>query len=408
MTKIGRQSRKEELWRELERLQAEREAERNRAAVVRAEVERLRAENARLAEQAEFTSESAGRLQEANERLEILNSLTKELASFDLDGVLEVCVKRIPYLVGAGCASVYLHDPARRRLLLKHHTHGREIDPVVSLDEAPGSLMALAVREQRVLCIDDLGRFRAGRGEVERPHSDRYRTASCVVAPLVAGGEVQGVLNLADRFDERPFDPERELVVVRQACDLVAVSIRNARLFEEVQQAARTDSLTGVLDRQAFLATVEIEIKRALRYENDLAVVLVKLDGLRLVNANFGHQAGDAVLTQAAEVLRGNVRDVDVVGRAGGSTFGLILPEQQESGALTVAHRVAGILAETEFQAAGAAHRLERALGVAVYPRGGDASDLVDRALAAIDAARGQGASVGVAPPPEGGADEDA
>ena len=54
--------------------------------------------------------ELAERVRSANEKLEILTSLTKELASFDLDGVLEVAVQRIPYLVGARFASVYLSD----------------------------------------------------------------------------------------------------------------------------------------------------------------------------------------------------------------------------------------------------------------------------------------------------------
>ena len=396
MVKVTPQSKKELLWQELERLRHEADQQRNLSAVLASEAERLREENGRLVERTRFMEELSGRVREVNEKLEILTSLTKELASFDVDGVLEVCVKRIPFLVGARFASVYLYDRANERLLLKHHTHGREIDRAVDLKAAPSSLMAIAVRSKEPLCIDDLGSFTLGEGQAPAlHHRERYQTASCVVAPLVAAGEVEGVLNLADRFDHRPFDPAEQLALIRQACELMAVSLRNARLFDEVQRAARTDSLTKLLNHQAFSETLETEARRAFRYENELAVLACRVSGLRLINANFGHRAGDALIARVAALLGDNVRDVDFAGRTGGAEFGVILPEQALPGALTVARRLAAKMAEAQFEVEGARCELRAHFGVGVYRRRGTGAELFQEALEACDRARESAEPVG-------------
>ncbi len=391
MVRITRQSKKEELWGEVERLRRAVDQDRNRLAVVESEAVRLRGENQRLREKTRFVEELSVRARAANEKLEILTSLTKELASFDVDGVLEVCVQRIPYLVGARCASVYLLDRRRDVLTLKHHTHGREIDRTVPLGDST-SLMARAVRTGEVLCIDDLA---AAADELPRPYQERYRTSSCVVAPLIAAGEVEGVFNLTDRFDERPFDPSEHLGLIRQACELLAVSLRNARLFDEVTRAARTDSLTGLRNRQAFSEDLEVEVKRAQRYENALAVVACKVSGIGLINGNYGHQAGDQVLARVGRLLVDNVRDVDAVGRTGGAEFGVLLPEQRTEGALVVARRLSKILEEARFEVGDTSCALQVAFGIGEYRREGTGEDLLQQALAALRRARSAGEAIG-------------
>lgn len=392
MAQVSRTSRKEELWQELQRV---RQASKAQKAVLEGETTRLREENERLSERARFVEELSERVRAANEKLEILTSLTKELASFDVDGVLAVSVQRIPYLVGARFASVYVLDPIREHLVLKHHTHGREIDRIVDLNAAPNSLMARAVRGRKVLCIDDLGRWSGPDGErPERPNRGQYTTSSCIVAPLIAAGEVQGVLNLADRFDNEAFD-EGQLALIRQARDLVAVSLRNARLFDEVQRAARTCSLTGLVNHQAFVEALDGEVKRAERYGKSLGLIVVNLRGVRLINANHGHQAGDAVLLQAAHVLKQNTRAVDVAGRIGGSEFGLIVPELDGRGALHLAERMGRLLTGTRFMIGSDTCTVPATLGVAEYRRGSTGADMLREALEAVDRARSRDLLVG-------------
>jgi diguanylate cyclase (GGDEF)-like protein len=391
-------SKKDEIWREKQRLEDETRDARRRVTILEKELEGLRHELERAREKGDFAEKLKDELRASSEKLALLTRLTRDLASFDQDGVLKTCVERIPYLVGARCASLYLYDATKKLLTLKQHTHDRPIDPLVDLEKAPGSLMGRAVASKSLLLISDLAEWTPEDGAPgpERPHQKHYRTRSCMVAPLVAGGEVHGILNLADRFDDRPFDQNADLDLVRQAADLLAVSLRNAKLFEQVQNASRTDSLTGLLNHKATIDRLGIEASRAKRYGHDLALVLVDIDKFALLNANYGHQAGDAVLEQGAKLVRGNVRDVDICGRTGGDEFAVVLPEQHLKGALVVGERLARIFKDNRFRIGDGVLEAPATVGIIQLAVGESASEALQRTKDAVAQARREGRSVGV------------
>ncbi len=108
------------------------------------------------------------------------------------------------------------------------------------------------------------------------------------------------------------------------------------RLFE----TARTDVLTGLLNRRAFEERFEEELERSHREGQPLSVVVGDLDGFKLVNDRCGHQAGDQALRRLASELNVWKRKVDVAARVGGEEFALLLPGTQEDGALALADRI--------------------------------------------------------------------
>ena len=115
------------------------------------------------------------------------------------------------------------------------------------------------------------------------------------------------------------------------------------RLAERMGQAwtlATVDLLTGVLNRQALLARLEDELDRAARYQRPCSIVLVDLDHFKRVNDTHGHMAGDAVLREVADVLRSNVRSVDLVGRYGGEEFMIVMPETDADAAAASAEKL--------------------------------------------------------------------
>jgi len=99
-----------------------------------------------------------------------------------------------------------------------------------------------------------------------------------------------------------------------------------ARLERE-QQLARTDTLTQVANRRAFIEAAELELERARRSDRPLTLAYVDCDGFKVVNDQLGHAEGDALLVVAAQTLRSSTRAVDAVARLGGDEFGLLLPE---------------------------------------------------------------------------------
>lgn len=99
---------------------------------------------------------------------------------------------------------------------------------------------------------------------------------------------------------------------------------KQARLLEHSQQAARTDVLTGLLNRHGWEQSVAIEEARAKRYGSPACVLIVDLDGLKQVNDTKGHVHGDALIRSASNSIRSVLRENDIVARIGGDEFAIL------------------------------------------------------------------------------------
>ena len=107
-----------------------------------------------------------------------------------------------------------------------------------------------------------------------------------------------------------------------------------------LRELATTDGLTQVSNRHAFQEKLRDEFRRAQRYDAPLGLILLDVDHFKQINDQYGHQVGDQVLRQLAEVLKGAIRETDFVARYGGEEFAVILPNTHLAGALTVAERI--------------------------------------------------------------------
>jgi diguanylate cyclase (GGDEF)-like protein len=118
------------------------------------------------------------------------------------------------------------------------------------------------------------------------------------------------------------------------------MSLSTARLRIELLWRAQVDELTGLLNRWALKRLAVREIARCKRSKSSMAVVMIDLDGLKLVNDSTGHSCGDVVLQTVAGVLQETVREQDSVARMGGDEFCVLLPDTSLEEALTVAERI--------------------------------------------------------------------
>lgn len=112
------------------------------------------------------------------------------------------------------------------------------------------------------------------------------------------------------------------------------------RRFKALNDLARRDPLTGLLNRAAFEERMSEEVARALRYGRHLALVMFDVDDFKLVNDRFGHQEGDRVLIHVARVLQASFRLSDPVFRYGGDEFVALCPETSGEVVENVSKRV--------------------------------------------------------------------
>ncbi|GAA5111193.1 GGDEF domain-containing protein [Haloechinothrix salitolerans] len=173
---------------------------------------------------------------------------------------------------------------------------------------------------------------------------------------------------------------------------LVLVSVLGNRLAEisQLQDDARTDAKTGLLNMRGWSESAARAFDRTRRSDGHLALLMIDLDHFKWINDTYGHPAGDEVILTVGRLLQKIVRPADVVGRFGGEEFVVLLLDTHSPAAHRAAERVRSAIAELEIRTTGrrgAATTITNrttSIGVAVYP---DHGSTLDGLLHAADAA---------------------
>jgi diguanylate cyclase (GGDEF)-like protein len=179
------------------------------------------------------------------------------------------------------------------------------------------------------------------------------------------------------------------VTVLVVGASVIAMRARLAALVDVLADSARTDALTGLQNRRAFEEVLAIELERAARSGDSLALIIGDLDHFKSVNDDFGHQAGDEVLRATAGAIQSAVHRVEIPFRIGGEEFAVLVPSSD----LASAHLLAERMREEVAQAfADRPRPVTMSLGVAAYPEHGpDATSLFAHADGACYQAKARG-----------------
>jgi two-component system, cell cycle response regulator len=168
--------------------------------------------------------------------------------------------------------------------------------------------------------------------------------------------------------------------------------LRMAALISEARRLAATDSLTGLMNRRAFMEAMDRERSRVVRHALPLSLLMLDVDYFKRVNDTHGHDAGDAVLRGIAAVLKKIARKSDFVSRWGGEEFVVALAQTAEAGGRIAAERVRRAIAETPFKLPnGESLQATASVGLASATAQMNLEELVGRADRALYAAKARG-----------------
>ena len=216
-------------------------------------------------------------------------------------------------------------------------------------------------------------------------HVGRRLAAGYVCIPLLAHGELLGVLHVEDPADGAGGVPKHVREAKRQlavsVAQHVALALSNLRLREALRQQAIRDPLTDLFNRRYMEESLEREISRASRRGTPLGIIMLDIDHFKRFNDTYGHDAGDSLLRAVAGFIKTHIRGEDIPCRYGGEEFTLILPgaplDSSAQRAEQLRRGIEALRAEHEGQPLGS---VTLSFGVAVFPEHGPTGDAVIRA----------------------------
>ena len=157
--------------------------------------------------------------------------------------------------------------------------------------------------------------------------------------PLIYKNQILGCLCFHQCGEERVFDSD-ELDFIRQVAAEATGAIIHAQMYEQIQDQARTDSLTGLYNKSHFHEALEKEIERSSRAGTHVSLMMIDLDYLKRANDTYGHIVGDEIIKILGDKLRQTLRQIDIIARFGGDEFGVILPDTPLEGAKQLGERL--------------------------------------------------------------------
>ncbi|BAO44500.1 GGDEF domain-containing protein [Thiolapillus brandeum] len=137
----------------------------------------------------------------------------------------------------------------------------------------------------------------------------------------------------------------KELMAVQKKLDA-----QKSRLVKQLESYANTDSLTGLFNRRYLNKSFSREFKQAQESNTPLCVLIGDLDNFKQINDRYSHETGDTVLSRVSDIIRNNIREMDVLSRYGGEEFVLVMPDTTMEDAVHISRRLKNLIESNDWE----------------------------------------------------------
>ncbi len=316
-------------------------------------------------------------LKQQTAELDALRQLSLKLtSSLDMPAVLDAIAQEAMRLVrNARAAHIFLYKNGWLEFGAAMQSDGRT-DPIATPRQ--NGLTYTVAREGGTIVVEDI-----------RNHP-LYKDApadwggSIVGIPLKRDETVVGVMNLS-RSITGGFNAS-EMRLLNMLADQAAMAISNAALHELISRKAYSDTVTGLPNRRALDEQLEKEVAQARRMGQSFALIMMDLDGFKVVNDTYGHALGDQVLRAFFNYMAQGLRLTDFLARYGGDELTLIMSQTSLQAAILVGEKIIEKMKEFFFEAPdGDCITLGISGGIAIHPlHGRTATELLRAADEAL------------------------
>lgn len=163
--------------------------------------------------------------------------------------------------------------------------------------------------------------------------------------PLISQDKIFGLLSIDSTKPNHFTEQDANLAVI--FAEQVAIVLKNASIYQEIQEKANIDPLTKIYNRGGLLELGQIEFEKAFNANKKFSVIIADIDKFKSINDTYGHDNGDEVLREFARRCKKSVREMDMVGRYGGEEFIVFSPNTNLEVGIKVAKRLSNMLSNT-------------------------------------------------------------
>ncbi len=314
--------------------------------------ERLRAritELERELEQSNTQAKTVGHLLEKKlNEIYTLYHISRTIGSLlDIQEMFRQATGIIKKAIAFDRISVFLLDEKREKLELCFFS-GLDIDRKITLNVGEGTPGRI-VESGEHAHIHDLSVFYRTFNDFIHYPDELKRDGSYVGIAIKIHNTTTGVIGLDSpvKYGLSVDDMDFMAVLSHQ----IAAGIEKAHLFERIDKLSRIDDLTQLYNYRIFREKLLQEITRRNRTRKPISLVMLDIDHFKAFNDSFGHQEGDAVLRELADIIKGQTRcnTIDVCCRYGGEEFAVIMPEIEIHNAVKVAERLRKTIEDHRF-----------------------------------------------------------
>jgi diguanylate cyclase (GGDEF)-like protein/putative nucleotidyltransferase with HDIG domain len=277
----------------------------------------------------------------ANHELMALFELTQTLSTtLNLREVMELVTNKIKNVVQASSCVIFLKDADNPEILKAAVAVGTNGDYLEGASTRLGEGITGRVATEGKAWT---GKYDRDDITLSATYTDWAEFNSAMIVPLRTEEGILGTINIY-HTQESVFSQD-DLQVLDVISKQAGTAIQNAVLFENTRESSMRDLLTGLHNSRFLFKCLEQELNRAQRNSSSLSVLGMDLDNFKLINDNFGHQQGDNILKDVADIFRQHVRDYDLVVRYSGDEFIIVLPETDMEEAMNTASRISQAVA---------------------------------------------------------------
>lgn len=161
--------------------------------------------------------------------------------------------------------------------------------------------------------------------------------------------------------------------------------------IKRISELAIKDGLSGLYNHRHFKEMLSNFVARALRYSEDLSVVIIDIDNFKMINDEHGHPAGDAIISETGVLIARSIREIDIAARYGGDEFAIVLPKTNDSGALFLTEKIIKKIESSKILNSDKIN-ITVSIGISSFPKNAMTQDgLIEKADIALYEAKSRG-----------------